>query len=102
MAAKILRPSLPNSRSVILSRDEERRANVVLLPCFALRFSPAILPNVMTQAPGSSIIEYNSIILDRMVGFSIGVVELAPKNPPPFVPRCFMISNAATGPVAIV
>ena len=31
-----------------------------------------------------------------IVGFSKGVVEFAPKNPPPFVPRCLMDSSAAT------
>ena len=35
-----------------------------------------------------------------MVGFSNGVVEFAPKNPPPFVPRCLMLSKEATGPIA--
>ena len=36
-----------------------------------------------------------------IVGFSNGVDELAPRNPPPFVPTCLMDSSAAMGPVAI-
>ena len=34
-------------------------------------------------------------------GFSKGVEEFAPKKPPPFVPKCLIDSNAATGPDAI-
>ena len=31
----------------------------------------------------------------------MGVEEFAPRKPPPLVPKCFMISSAATGPEAI-
>jgi hypothetical protein len=42
-----------------------------------------------------------SKILVKPLGFSNGWAELTPKNPPPFVPICFMDSNAATGPRVI-
>ena len=32
-------------------------------------------------------------------GFSKGCAELGPKKPPPLVPRCFMATKAATGPL---
>ncbi|BEJ62404.1 hypothetical protein B10174_06410 [Campylobacter jejuni] len=35
-------------------------------------------------------------------GFSKGMLELAPKKPPLFVPKCFIDSRAATGPVAML
>ena len=53
------------------------------------------------QETGKIIIENNSIIFVIIVGFSKGVAELAPKNPPPFVPKCLIDSNAAIGPDAI-
>ena len=56
----------------------------------------------MTQAPGKSIMEYSSIRSEIMVGFSNGVEELAPRKPPPLVPKCLMISRAAMGPMAMV
>ena len=56
----------------------------------------------MTQAPGKSIMEYSSIMSEMIVGFSSGVVEFAPRKPPPLVPRCLMISSAAMGPMAMV
>ncbi len=34
----------------------------------------------------------------QALGFSKGCAELAPKNPPPLVPRCLMGMSAATGP----
>ena len=46
--------------------------------------------------------EIVSIILEITVGFSNGVAEFAPKNPPPFVPRCLIASSAATAPVLIL
>ena len=52
----------------------------------------------MIEDIGKIIIENNSIIFERIVGFSKGVAELAPKNPPPFVPKCLIDSNAAIGP----
>ena len=63
--------------------------------------SRTILPKVMTHAPGRSIIEYSSMRSEIIVGFSIGVVEFAPMKPPPLVPKCLIISNAATGPIAM-
>ena len=60
-----------------------------------------ILPKVMTHAPGRSIMEYSSIRFESIVGFSSGVDEFAPRKPPPFVPRCLMISSAAMGPMAM-
>ena len=39
---------------------------------------------------------------DQNVGFSNGCVQLGPKNPPPLVPSCLIVTNAATGPRAIV
>ena len=51
-----------------------------------------------THDPGNNIIEINSIIFEIILGFSKGVDELAPKNPPPLVPKCLIASKAATGP----
>ncbi len=45
--------------------------------------------------------EYSSIRFESIVGFSSGVDEFAPRKPPPFVPRCLMISSAAMGPMAM-
>ena len=41
--------------------------------------------------------EYSSIMSEMIVGFSSGVVELAPRKPPPLVPRCLMISSGGDG-----
>ena len=55
----------------------------------------------MTQAPGKSIMEYSSIMSEMIVGFSSGVVEFAPRKPPPLVPRCLMETKEAMGPMAM-
>ena len=79
----------------------------ITAPCLPNRgFFPSFLswsisPKVTTQDPGRSIMEIISTILEITVGFSNGVDELAPKKPPPLVPRCLMDSRAATGPTAI-
>lgn len=69
------------------------------LAAFSFLLSWIIWPNATTQEPGSIIMEIVSIILEITVGFSNGVAEFAPKNPPPFVPRCLIASSAATGQV---
>ena len=103
IAAKMVLPSLPKKRAVKLRESTPLRTVRAVLPACASHLrSRTILPNVITQAPGSSIMEYNSIRLVRIVGFSIGVAEFAPINPPPLVPKCLMISRAATGPCAMI
>ena len=106
IAAKMLRPSRPKILAVRLSRPSiwgiaAAASSATTAAARSRLRSRTILPKVITQAPGRSIMEYSSIKLEMMVGFSIGVAEFAPKNPPPFVPRCLIISSAATGPIAI-
>ena len=100
MARKMLRPSRPKMRAVRPSRGWSAPSRAACSRC-SLRLSATILPKVMTQAPGSSIMEYSSIRFESIVGFSRGVAEFAPRKPPPLVPRCLMISKAAMGPMAI-
>ena len=100
IAKKIVRPSRP---MILETRERSFVSACSFWPAARARLlSSTILPNVITQAPGRIIIEYNSIRLERMVGFSSGVDELAPKKPPPLVPRCLMISSAAMGPCAMI
>ena len=68
---------------------------------FSWCLSYAMRPKTNTQDAGKSIMEQSSARLVRMVGFSSGVAELAPKKPPPFVPKCLIDSSAAIGPLAI-
>ena len=88
IAMKMLRPSRPKILAVRLSRPSIWGIASGCIICdnrsrrSRLR-SRTILPKVITQAPGRSIMEYSSIKLEMMVGFSIGVAEFAPKNPPP-------------------
>ena len=86
----------------ILAAQHAENLNRMLAP-FGMRVVRActILPKVMTHAPGRSIMEYSSIRFESIVGFSSGVDEFAPRKPPPFVPRCLMISSAAMGPMAM-
>ena len=68
----------------------------------ACRRLPIISPKHTTMAAGSRAISTVSTRLVSGVGFSNGCAELALKKPPPLVPRCLMVSSAATGPVAMV
>ncbi len=56
---------------------------------------------MITQAPGRIIMLSSSVMSEMMVGFSSGVVELAPRKPPPLVPRCLMETKEAMGPMAM-
>lgn len=55
-------------------------------------------PNMTTKEPGSNIMDSISSMLVNALGFSSGVVEFAPRNPPPLVPRCLMLTSEAMGP----
>ena len=56
------------------------------------------LAKVMTQAPAAA--SWNTVQSGwtGWWGSPMGVAELRPKKPPPLVPRCLMISSAATRP----
>src|ERR1700738_3766459 len=65
-----------------------------------LRFS--MRPYISTSENGKSIIATQERKFVRSVGFSNGWAEFIPKNPPPFVPNCFIGTNAAKGPTTMV
>ena len=58
-------------------------------------------PNIHTLAIGTRMIEIIARALVQNVGFSNGCAQFGPKKPPPLVPSCLMVRNAATGPRAI-
>ncbi|MMZ71081.1 hypothetical protein D1872_343180 [compost metagenome] len=61
----------------------------------------ANLPYIKGSAAEMAHIDRISITLVSGLGFSNGCAEFAPKKPPPFVPKCLIDSNEATGPIAI-
>ena len=73
-------------------------AKNIALPCF---LSFILLPNEKHKAAGIKSNEIISNILENIVGFSNGCAELTPKNPPPFVPNCFIAIWLAAGPCGI-
>ncbi|KAG1278016.1 hypothetical protein G6F64_014679 [Rhizopus arrhizus] len=63
---------------------------------------PTISPKVKHSAAGIARIARISRKFARGVAFSNGCAELALKKPPPLVPRRWMASCEATGPIANV
>ena len=64
----------------------------------ACRICRNMRPNISTSAKGYKQKFMTERKLLHALGFSKGWAELAPKNPPPFVPKCLMGIMAATGP----
>ena len=64
----------------------------------ACRICLSIRPNISTRAKGNTQKFITVRMLLQALGFSKGCDELAPKKPPPLVPRCLMGMMAATGP----
>ena len=78
-----------------------RKTSITPKTTAAWRMRPTIRPNIHTQAIGIRMIETVARMFVQKVGFSNGCVQFGPKKPPPFVPSCLMVRNAATGPRAI-
>ena len=98
MATNTVRPTPPKMgwRSVRRRPTTGCASSVSFLRLWYIR------PNMITQAPGRIIMLSSSVMSEMMVGFSSGVVELAPRKPPPLVPRCLMETKEAMGPMAMV